>query len=50
MTSLRSLNKIEEAKKIFFTCLKNDNFKELYEYGFLLRNSEIFLSYEKSII
>ena len=30
--------------------LKNDNFKELYEYGFLLRNSEIFLSYEKSII
>lgn len=50
MISLRSLNKIKEAEKIFYLCLNNDNFKDLYEYGFLLRNSEIFLSYSDSIV
>lgn len=49
MLSERSLNLVKEYKKTFRRIFKNKKYEDLYEYGFLLRNSQIVFSYNDSL-
>ena len=44
MLSLRTLNRKHEYRQLYFELLNDKKYKELLEYGFLLRNSEILYS------
>lgn len=49
MLSERSLNLVTEYQKTFKKVFKNKKYEDLYEYGFLLRNSQIIFSYKDSL-
>lgn len=49
MLSERSLNNVKAYHKTFKKIFKSRNFINLYEYGFLLRNSQIIFSYKESL-
>lgn len=44
MLSLRTLNRKDEYRPLYFELLNNKDYKECLEYGFLLRNSELLYS------
>lgn len=49
MLSERSLNDVKAYNKTFKKIFKNRKYINLYEYGFLLRNSQIVFSYKESL-
>lgn len=49
LLSLRTLNQTKKCKKLYFEMLNNKNYRNLLEYGILLRNSELIYSYRKDI-
>ncbi len=49
MLSERSLNDAKAYRKTFQKIFQNKKYQDIYEYGFLLRNSQIVLSYTESL-
>lgn len=49
MLSLKTLKKTDECTKLYFKLLNTQNYKQLPEYGILLRNSEIVMSRKDDI-
>ena len=49
MLSERSLNNFKEYNKTFNQIFQNKAYVKIYEYGFLLRNSQIIFSYKNSL-
>ena len=49
LTSYASNNKYDQCEKLFYSLYENKKFTQHPEYGYLLRNSEIILSFDESI-
>ena len=49
MISYYDLREYEKCNSEFFSLIRNATYADLYEYGFLLRNAELVLSYKESL-